>query len=40
MTGISSVVNPEKLTHLGQVADSASLLRTAVKGHAPAGRGR
>ncbi len=39
ITTISSVVNPDKLTHLGEVADSASLLRTAVKGHAPAGRG-
>jgi RNA polymerase sigma-70 factor (TIGR02957 family) len=29
ITGISSIVNPEKLTHLGPVADLRSLLRSA-----------
>jgi RNA polymerase sigma-70 factor (ECF subfamily) len=29
ITGISSVVNPDKLTHLGPVADFRSLLRSA-----------
>ena len=29
ITGISGIVNPDKLTHLGPVADSTSLLRSA-----------
>jgi hypothetical protein len=29
ITSISSVVNPDKLTHLGPVADFGSLLRSA-----------
>jgi len=29
ITGISSIVNPDKLTHLGPLADFASLLRSA-----------
>ena len=29
ITGISSIVNPDKLTHLGPVADFTSLLRSA-----------
>ena len=29
ITGISSVVNPDKLAHLGPVADLAALLRSA-----------
>jgi hypothetical protein len=29
ITGISSIVNPDKLTHLGPVADFASLLKSA-----------
>jgi RNA polymerase sigma-70 factor (ECF subfamily) len=29
ITGISSIVNPDKLRHLGPVADLGSLLRTA-----------
>jgi hypothetical protein len=29
ITSISSVVNPDKLTHLGPVADYKSLLRSA-----------
>ena len=34
---ISSIVNPDKLTHLGPVADSESLLRMAAKGDAGVG---
>jgi RNA polymerase sigma-70 factor, ECF subfamily len=29
ITSISSIVNPDKLTHLGPVADFGSLLRSA-----------
>jgi RNA polymerase sigma-70 factor (ECF subfamily) len=29
ITGISGIVNPEKLTHLGPVADLPSLLKSA-----------
>ena len=29
ITGISSIVNPDKLTHLGPVGDFGSLLRSA-----------
>ena len=29
ITGISSIVNPDKLTHLGPIADFTSLLRSA-----------
>jgi RNA polymerase sigma-70 factor (ECF subfamily) len=29
ITGIRSIVNPDKLTHLGPVADFTSLLRSA-----------
>jgi hypothetical protein len=29
ITGISAIVNPDKLTHLGPVADYRSLLRSA-----------
>jgi RNA polymerase sigma-70 factor (ECF subfamily) len=29
ITSINSIVNPDKLTHLGPVADFASLLRSA-----------
>jgi RNA polymerase sigma-70 factor (ECF subfamily) len=29
ITGINSIVNPDKLTHLGPVADFTSLLRSA-----------
>jgi RNA polymerase sigma-70 factor (ECF subfamily) len=29
ITGISSIVNPDKLTHLGPLADVSSLLRSA-----------
>jgi RNA polymerase sigma-70 factor (ECF subfamily) len=29
ITSISSIVNPDKLTHLGPVADIGSLLRSA-----------
>jgi RNA polymerase sigma-70 factor, ECF subfamily len=29
ITSVSAIVNPDKLTHLGPVADLASLLRSA-----------
>jgi RNA polymerase sigma-70 factor (ECF subfamily) len=31
--GISSVVNPDKLAHLGPVADVRALLRSATRGN-------